>query len=181
MQGSILLKSSLSLERMSGYYDGWRMDDMHWWPIVLWTSCHPHVHPHANADDEMLLICYYNMFINNVLIQCPMFPHQSPPMPPEPTPNPWLRQYWKGSRYTVEEWKVIEPYKVGFQLQESKASWLQILKVDILPAMFNYWVSIDCAPMDDDESCVQSKVNSEACQGCIVHHIDQELTTWLSC
>ena len=29
MQGGILLGSSLSLERMSGYYDGLRMDDMH--------------------------------------------------------------------------------------------------------------------------------------------------------
>ena len=83
-----------------------------------------------------------------------MFPCQSPPMPPEPTPNPWLRQYRKGSRYTVEERKVIEPYKVAFQSQELKAGWLQILKVDILPAMFDYWVSIDCAPMDDDESHV---------------------------
>jgi len=35
-------------------------------------------------------------------------------MPPEPSKKLGLRQYQKGSRYTVEEWKIIEPYKDVF-------------------------------------------------------------------
>ena len=71
----------------------------------------------------------------------------------------------------MEERKIIEPYKVAFQSQESKASRLEILKCDILPVMFNYWVSIDRAPMDEEESCFRAKVNSQACQGCVIDHI----------
>jgi hypothetical protein len=81
-------------------------------------------------------------------------------MPPEPSENARLRQYRKGSRYSVEERKIIEPYKVAFRSQESKANRLQILKCDILPAMFNYWVSIDRAPTDEEESRIRAKVNS---------------------
>ena len=75
----------------------------------------------------------------------------------------------------VEEWKIIEPYKDAFQSQESKASQLQILKCDILPAIFNYWVSIEMAPMDEEESRIHAKVNYqlEACQGSIIDHIDR--------
>jgi hypothetical protein len=35
-------------------------------------------------------------------------------MPPEPSATPQLRQYHKGSRYTIEEQKIIEPYKIAF-------------------------------------------------------------------
>jgi hypothetical protein len=84
-------------------------------------------------------------------------------MPPEPLENPRVRQYRKGSRYSVEERKIIEPYKVAFRSQESKANRLQILKCDILPAMFNYWVSIDRAPMDEEESRIRAKVNFQIC------------------
>ena len=42
-------------------------------------------------------------------------------------------QYRKESKYTVEEQKVIEPYKDAFRDQQSKAGRLQILKCDILP------------------------------------------------
>jgi hypothetical protein len=94
-----------------------------------------------------------------------------PPMPPEPSEKPRLRQYRKGSTYTSEERKIIEPYKVAFRSQESKANRLQILKCDILPAIFNYWVSIGRAPMDEEESRLRAKVNSQACQGCIIDHI----------
>jgi hypothetical protein len=49
--------------------------------------------------------------------------------------NPRQSRYRKG-RYTVEERNIIEPFKVAFQSQESKASRLEILKRDILPAIF---------------------------------------------
>jgi hypothetical protein len=35
-------------------------------------------------------------------------------MPPEPSENLGKRQYRKESRYTIEEWKIIEPYKDAF-------------------------------------------------------------------
>jgi hypothetical protein len=92
-------------------------------------------------------------------------------MPPEPSENPGKRQYRKESRYTIEERKIIEPYKDAFRSQESKASRLQILKCDILPAIFNYWVSIERAPMDEEESRIRAKVMYQAFQGCIINHI----------
>ena len=92
-------------------------------------------------------------------------------MPPEPAEKMGKRQYRKESKYTVEERKIIDPYKDAFRSQESKAGRLQILKCDILPAIFNYWVSIGRAPMDEEESCIRAKVNYEACQGCIIDHI----------
>ena len=75
----------------------------------------------------------------------------------------------------VEEQKIIKPYKDAFQLQESKAGQLQILKCDILPAIFNYWVSIELAPMDEEESHIHAKVNYqfEACQGSIIDYINR--------
>ena len=94
-------------------------------------------------------------------------------MPPEVSEKQALGQYRKGSRYTLEEHKITEPYKDAFWSEESKASWLQILKCDILPAIFNYWVSIERAPLDEEESCIHAKVNYqlEACQGSIIDHI----------
>jgi hypothetical protein len=56
-------------------------------------------------------------------------------MPPEPSENMGMRQYRKESKYTIQEQKIIEPYKDAFRLQESKAGRLQILKCDILPAI----------------------------------------------
>jgi hypothetical protein len=92
------------------------------------------------------------------------FFHVNPhPMPPEPSENPGQRQYCKGSRYTVKERKILAPYKDAFRSQESKAGRLQILKCDILPTIFNYWVSIETAPMDEEESCMCAKVNYQAC------------------
>jgi hypothetical protein len=85
-------------------------------------------------------------------------------MPPEPSENSGRRQYRKGSRYTVEERKIIEPYKDAFRSQQSKAGRLQILKCDILPAIFNYWVSIERAPMDEEESRLRAKVNYQTCE-----------------
>jgi hypothetical protein len=79
-------------------------------------------------------------------------------MTPGPSENLRLRQYRKGSRYTVDERKIIEPYKVAFRSQQSKAGRLQILKGDILPAMFNYWASIRRAPVDHEESRIRAKV-----------------------
>ena len=94
-------------------------------------------------------------------------------MLPEVLRKQALRQYQKGSRYTVEEQKIIKPYKDAFWSEELKAGRLQILKCDILPAIFNYWVSIERAPMDEEESCIHAKVNYqlEACQGSIIDHI----------
>jgi hypothetical protein len=43
-------------------------------------------------------------------------------MPPEASMNLQFRQYRKGSRYTIEERKIIKPYKIAFRSQESKAS-----------------------------------------------------------
>jgi hypothetical protein len=80
-------------------------------------------------------------------------------MPPEPSENAGTRQYQKESKYTIQEWKIIKPYKDAFQSQESKAGQLQILKYDILPAIFNYWVSIERAPVDEEDSCIHTKVN----------------------
>src|ERR1700676_2129466 len=98
-------------------------------------------------------------------------PHQSPPMRPEPSENQGHRQYRKGSRYTGEERKIIEPYKDAFRSQESKAARLQILKTDTLPAMFNYWASIEMTPMDAEESCTCAKVGYHPIQCCIIDHI----------
>jgi len=92
-------------------------------------------------------------------------------MPPEPSENLQLRKYQKGGRYTDEEQRIIEPYKVSFQLQQLKAGWLQILKTNILPAMFNYWAAIDKAPVDQEESCLCAKVNSQGYEGCTIDHI----------
>jgi hypothetical protein len=92
-------------------------------------------------------------------------------MPPEPSENLRLRKYRKGGRYTDEERRIIEPYKVSFRSQQSKAGRLQILKTDILPAMFNYWAAIDKAPVDQEESRLRAKVNSQACEGCTIDHI----------
>ena len=71
----------------------------------------------------------------------------------------------------VEEQKIIEPYKDAFQLQESKAAWLQILKTDILPTIFNYWASIEMTPMDPEESCRHAKVGYYPIQCCIIDQI----------
>jgi hypothetical protein len=92
-------------------------------------------------------------------------------MRPEPSENQGHRQYRKGSRYTGEERKIIEPYKDAFRSQESKAARLQILKTDILPAMFNYWASIEMTPMDAEESCTRAKVGYHPIQCCIIDHI----------
>jgi hypothetical protein len=36
-------------------------------------------------------------------------------MPPEPSSaNPTRRQYWKNSKYTIEEQAIIEPYQDAF-------------------------------------------------------------------
>jgi hypothetical protein len=35
-------------------------------------------------------------------------------MPPEPSENAGMRQYWKESKYTIQEQKIIEPYKDAF-------------------------------------------------------------------
>jgi hypothetical protein len=80
-------------------------------------------------------------------------------MPPEPSENMGTRQYWKESKYTIQEWKIIEPYKDACRSQESKAGQLQILKCDILSAIFNYWVSIERAPVDEEDSRIHAKVN----------------------
>jgi hypothetical protein len=80
-------------------------------------------------------------------------------MLPEPSENTEMRQYWKESKYTIQERKIIKPYKDAFRLQESKAGQLQILKCDILPAIFNYWVSIERAPVDEEDSRIHAKVN----------------------
>jgi hypothetical protein len=80
-------------------------------------------------------------------------------MPPEPSENAGMRQYRKESKYTIQEWKIIESYKDAFRSQESKAGRLQILKCDILPAIFNYWVSIERAPVDEEDSRIRAKVN----------------------
>lgn len=128
--------------------------------IVLSTSCDPRVVLVMTMICSM--ICHDNLFFP---------PHQSPPMPPEPSQTLRLRQYRKGSRYTVEERKIIEPYKVAFRTQDSKAGRVQILRSNILPAIFNYWVSVDKAPKDDEESRARAKVDCQACQGCIIDHI----------
>jgi hypothetical protein len=80
-------------------------------------------------------------------------------MLPEPSENVGTRQYRKESKYTIQERKIIEPYKDAFRSQESKAGRLQILKCDILPAIFNYWVSIERAPVDEEDSRIRAKVN----------------------
>jgi hypothetical protein len=92
-------------------------------------------------------------------------------MTPQPSENPGYRQHQKGSQYTVEEQKIIEPFKDAFRSQESKAARLQILKTDILPAMFNYWASIEMAPMNPEESCTRAKVGYHPIQCCIIDHI----------
>jgi hypothetical protein len=92
-------------------------------------------------------------------------------MPPAPSENLRVRKYRKGSRYTHGERKIIEPYKVAFRSQQCKAGRLQILKSDILPAMFNYWASIDKAPVDEEESRLRAKVNSQACEGYTIDHV----------
>jgi hypothetical protein len=35
-------------------------------------------------------------------------------MPPEPSENAGTRQYQKESKYTIQEQKIIEPYKDAF-------------------------------------------------------------------
>ncbi|KAF8814119.1 hypothetical protein BYT27DRAFT_7250340 [Phlegmacium glaucopus] len=74
------------------------------------------------------------------------------------------RQHRKDCKYTAEERKVMGPYKESFRTQTTKAGHLQILRTDILPAIFNYWVNNGNTPKDDNDSrlCVK------------------ELTTWLS-
>ena len=76
--------------------------------------------------------------------------------------NPRQSRYRKG-RYTVEEWNIIELFKDAFRSQESKASWLEILKRDILPAIFNYWQSIDGVHFAEEESRKRAKVSYQAC------------------
>ena len=87
--------------------------------------------------------------------------------------NPRQSRYRKG-RYTVEERNIIEPFKDAFRSpQESKAGRLEILKHDILPAIFNYWQSIDGVHFAEEESRKRAKVSYQACSTlhCIIDHI----------
>ena len=93
-------------------------------------------------------------------------------MPPESSANPRMRQYQKNSKYTSEERAIIEPYRDAFRSQESKAGRLQILKCDILPAIFNYWRTTGNDPQDEVESRIRAKVNYQACQACQVCNFD---------
>jgi hypothetical protein len=68
------------------------------------------------------------------------------------------RQVRKDSKYSTEERKVIEPYKDAFRSEQTVAGRLQILRNDILPAMFNYWQIIGKAPENEDESRQRAKV-----------------------
>ncbi|KAF8812020.1 hypothetical protein BYT27DRAFT_7013364, partial [Phlegmacium glaucopus] len=57
-----------------------------------------------------------------------------------------------------EERKVMGPYKESFRTQTTKAGHLQILRTDILPAIFNYWVNNGNTPKDDNDSRLCVKV-----------------------
>jgi hypothetical protein len=64
----------------------------------------------------------------------------------------------KDSKYSAEERKIIEPYKDAFRSERTVGGRLQILRNNILPAMFNYWERIGNSPKDQDESRLRAKV-----------------------
>ena len=80
-------------------------------------------------------------------------------MPPEESATHTKRQFCKESKYTVDKRKVIELYRHSFQSQETKASRLQMLKCEILPAIFNYWEKNGNPPKDKQDSRTCVKVN----------------------
>ena len=94
-------------------------------------------------------------------------------MPPEVSGKQALRQYRKGSRYTVEERKIIEPYKDAFQSQESKARPIADTQVRHSPCNIQLLGVNWKGPMDEEESRIYAKVNYqlEACQGSVIDHI----------
>ena len=101
-------------------------------------------------------------------------------MPSNVSKNPGQRQYRNGSKYTVAERKILEPFKEAFRSEESKAGRLEILKSEILPAIFNYWASIEPDPMEEEESRRRAKVSYQACPTLYYRSHRQELTNWLS-
>ena len=56
----------------------------------------------------------------------------------------------KDCKYNTQERKVIEPFKKDYQSQTTRDGRLLMLKTQILPAMFNYWVSVGKDPQDQD-------------------------------
>lgn len=68
------------------------------------------------------------------------------------------RQPRSGAKYPPEDRQVIDPFKQEYQAQTSKAGRLQMLKNDILPALFNHWASKGKLPKDIEESKSWSKV-----------------------
>jgi hypothetical protein len=68
------------------------------------------------------------------------------------------RKIRKDCRYNAEERKAIDLFKHTYQSQTTRDGRLVVLKSQILPAMFNHWVSVGRDPQDQAERETQARV-----------------------
>jgi len=64
----------------------------------------------------------------------------------------------KDCKYNAQERKAIEPFKHIYQSQTTRDGRLLILRSQILPAMFNYWVSVGNDTEDHDSRMKRARV-----------------------
>jgi hypothetical protein len=73
-------------------------------------------------------------------------------------PEPRLPEKTIECTYTLEERKVINPYKMDYRSQTTSALRKQIFRTKILPTIFNYWRDNGRSPENDEVSAGRIKV-----------------------
>lgn len=69
----------------------------------------------------------------------------------------------KDSAYTVEERTLMNQYKQKYMTQPTRELRANVIRNEILPDLYNYWVKLGTAPQSGEESLVCMKVTLFLC------------------
>ena len=95
---------------------------------------------------------------------------------------PTGRKTRKDARYSRDEVKVMEKYKVEYKDQTTKALRAEVLRTKILVDIFNYWDKVGNLPADDNACVDRVKVSYIGRSGILplsTKLIVQELAAWI--
>ena len=81
----------------------------------------------------------------------------SVPDSPEAPRRP--RVHNKPCTYTVQERAAIQPFRKRYQNEESKQARIQMMRTEIMPALFDYWEQRGDPPQTNEESTKSVQVN----------------------
>ena len=65
---------------------------------------------------------------------------------------PRHRVHNKPCTYTATERAVIQPFRKRYENEENKQARIQMMRTEILPALFNYWEQRGDRPQTNEES-----------------------------